>query len=189
VPVCPRCHDEYRDGVVECATCGVPLAPDAAPLPPRVDRLLGTFHPVVAERVLTMLGRRRILHDTVAADGRVEIIVDRRFRDDLRAELAVNWSQIVGNLDADAMYEVLASGGTQPGWFDAPTSSWVDREGRLQVDPGDDEEAMADAGRLWGPTLVAIGAVVGLFGWYGQDSVALLLLGIVMVVVGLLLPL
>lgn len=189
MPVCPNCHDEYEDGVATCASCHVPLLPDGAALPPRVDRLLGTFHPLVVGRVTGLLSRRGISHDTVAVEeDRIEVIVDRTWRDDVRAELTVNWTDIVTGLDPDDMYRVLAAGGAQPGWYDAPTTAWVDRDGRLQVDPGEDEEALEDARRLWGPTLVVIGIVVGLFGWYGERSAILLLLGGAVAVTGLLMP-
>lgn len=189
MPTCPSCHDQYTEGATRCATCGVPLVADDAPLPPRVDRLLGTFHVAPAELVVATLQRRGIAHDVVPTDGdRVEVIVDRTYRDDLRAELAVNWTGLLGRLDEDTMADVLTRGGRQPGWYDAPSSAWVDREGRLQVDAGEDEDAMADAGRMWGPTLVVIGAVVGLFGWYGQGSGGLLVVGLATVALGLFLP-
>lgn len=189
MPTCPNCHDEYMAGATTCASCRVPLLADDTELPPRVDRLLGVFHVDVVERVTSMLARRGIAHEAVpAGEDRVEVVVDRDFRDDLRAELAVNWQGIVGSLDREVMVEVLRAGAPQPGWFDAPASAWVDRDGRLQVDPGGDEEAMEDAGRLWGPTLVVIGVVVGLFGWYGQGSSALLVLGLAMTGLGLFLP-
>lgn len=189
MPTCPSCHDEYRAGATTCASCRVPLLADDAELPPRVDRLLGVFHVAVVDRVTDLLGRRGIAHETVpAGDERVEVVVDRDFRDDLRAELAVNWHEIVAQLDSEVKVEVLSARAPQPGWFDAPVSAWVDRDGRLQVDPGADEEAMADAGRLWGPTLVVIGVVVGLFGWYGQGSSGLLVMGLAVAGLGLFLP-
>lgn len=189
MPTCPNCHDEYTDATDQCATCHVPLIPDDIQLPPRVDRLLGVFHVDVVDRVTAMLERRAIAHDAVpAGEDRVEVIVDRDFRDDLRAELAVNWNGIVSSLEREVVVELLRVGAPQPGWFDAPTSAWVDRQGRLQVDAGGDEEAMAEAGRLWGPSLVVIGIVVGLFGWYGQGSSALLVVGLAMAGLGLFLP-
>ena len=190
MPTCPSCHDQYdADGPDRCVSCDVPLIPDDQPLPPRVDRLLGTFHVALEDQLRGILERRGIAHSIVpAGEDRIEVVVDRTYRDDLRAELAVNWNGIVGSLDREVVVDLLRAGAPQPGWFDAPTSAWVDRQGRLQVDAGDDEEAMADAGRLWGPTLVVIGAVVGLFGWYGQSSGALLVLGLAMVGLGLVLP-
>lgn len=189
MPTCPNCHDEYAAGAARCATCDVELVPDGHDLPPRVDRLLGVFHPALEERLTAMLQRRGVAHDVLPVDeGRVEVVVDREFRDDLRAELAVNWQGIVSSLDREVVVELVREGGTQPGWYDAPTSAWVDREGRLQVDDGGEGEAMAEAGRLWGPTLMVIGVVVGLFGWYGQGSGPLLVLGLAMAGLGLFLP-
>jgi hypothetical protein len=189
MPICPQCHDEYDDGVTACAECRVPLLPDGAPLPPRVDRLLGVFHPVMATSVTALLARRAIAHEVLSVDdGRVEVVVDRDFRDDLRAELAVNWTELVQHTDPDLLVEVLRVGAPQPGWYDAPASAWVDRNGRLQVDRGEDDESLAEAGRQWGPTLVVVGAVVGLFGWYGQDSGGLLVLGLGLAGLGLFLP-
>lgn len=189
MPTCPSCHDEYRDDATTCTSCGVPLVGDAVELPPRVDRLLGVFHVDVVDRVTAMLVRRGIAHEAVTSgEDRVEVVVDRDFRDDLRAELAVNWHGIIESLDRDVMVEVLRARAPQPGWFDAPASAWVDRDGRLQVDPGGDEEDMAEASRMWGPTLLVIGIVVGLFGWYGQDSSALLVLGLGLTGLGLFLP-
>lgn len=189
MPTCPHCHDQYTDHTEQCARCQVPLVPDDVELPARVDRLLGVFHVAVVDRVTAILARRGIAHEVLpAGEDRVEVVVDRDFRDDLRAELAVNWDGIVHGLDREVMVEVLQAGAPQPGWFDAPTSAWVDRQGRLQVDAGHDEEAIAEAGRLWGPTLVVVGVVVGLFGWYGQGSSALLVLGMAMTALGLFLP-
>jgi hypothetical protein len=188
MPTCPTCADEFEPGMRRCPACGAPLIPDGADPPPRVDALLGTFHPLVALRLSTMLSGRRIAHEVVPADGRHELVVDRAHRDDLRAELLVNWTDIVGRMATDEMYEVIAAGGRQPGWYDAPEGSWVDRTGRLQVEGTTDEQHLDDARRLWGPTLVALGAVIGLFGWYGQSSASLLLVGGGMVVLGLLLP-
>lgn len=189
MPTCPQCHDEYTEGVAACPTCAVPLVPDGAELPPRVDRVLGTFHPLVLDRVLSLLQRRGIAHEALpAGEDRVEVVVDRDFRDDLRAELALNWDGIVASLDVEERTELAAARHRQPGWADAPTSAWVDREGRIQVDAGRDEEELADASRLWGPTLVVLGGVIGLFGWYGQSSNVLLVLGLVMAGVGMFLP-
>ena len=190
MPTCPSCHDQYDvDGPDHCAACDVALVPDDAELPARVDRLLGRFHVAVVDRVTAILSRRGIAHEVVpAGEDRAEVIVDRAHRDDLRAELAVNWNGIVSSLDREVVVEIRGAGAPQPGWFDAPTSAWVDRQGRLQVDAGDDEEAMAEAGRLWGPTLMVLGVVVGLFGWYGQDSSPLLVLGLAMAALGVFLP-
>lgn len=191
MPVCPQCHDAYESGVERCADCRVPLVADGAPLPPRVDRLLGTFDPIMTQAVVGVLERRRIAHQVVPspAGARFEVVVDREYRDAMRSELAVNWTALVGSLDAEQMYEVLgAKAGAQPGWFDAPEGAWVDRAGRLNVDAAPDEEAARDASRLWGPTLASLGAVLGLFGWYAQRSLGMLILGLTMLVIGVLLP-
>jgi hypothetical protein len=187
---CPDCRDEYEAGVAECADCHVPLVPSDRPLPPRVDALLGTFHPAVAEQVTGMLTRRRIAAEQLRVDDRVEIIVDREWRDELRAELVVNYPDLVGRLPTEERYELLAAGGSQPGWFDAPRGAWIDRQGRLQVDPTEDEQAEADATRTVGPTLLTLGAVLALFGWYagGSHQEAVVLLGIAMVVGGVFSP-
>lgn len=189
MPTCPQCHDEYTDDVGVCSTCGTGLVADGEELPPRVDRRLGTFHPLIVERITAMLERRGIAHQALpAGEDRVEVVVDRDFRDDLRAELAVNWDGIVASLDIDERTEVVATRAHQAGWFDAPTSAWVDREGRVQVDSGPDEDDLADASRLWGPTLVVLGIVIGLFGWYGTSSTVLLVAGLAMAGVGMFLP-
>ncbi len=187
---CPQCRDEYEAGVAVCADCRVPLVPSDQPLPPRVDAPLGRFHPLVAERLEALLDHRRIAYERVTDDTGVELIVDRDFRDDLRAELVVSWNDIVGRLPEDDMYAVLAAGGSQPGWFDAPRGAWVDRQGRLQVEPTEDEARTADAGRTTGPVLLTLGIVLALFGWYGGGSLkeVAVLLGLGMVVAGLFLP-
>lgn len=189
MPTCPRCRDEYVDGVDTCPSCGVPTVPDDQPLPPQVDRVLGTFHPLLAARVQAILDRRGIAYDALPLEGdRVEVVVDREFRDDLRAELAVNWQGLVSSLDADDMYAVLGAGGTQPGWYDAPQSAWIDREGRLQVEAAGHEEDEAEARRVYGPMLVVLGAILALFGWYAGASETFVLLGVMMVAVGVFLP-
>lgn len=192
---CPTCRAEYEDDVTRCADCRVALVPDDQPLPPRVDGRLGAFHPVVAERITTLLDHRRIAHEALAThtaeddeDGRIEILVDRELRDDLRAELAVNYQDLIGRLPQDEMYTVLAAGGVQPGWFDAPRGGWVDRHGRFQVEGSDDEEDERDARRALGPALATIGAVLALFGWYAGDSGGLVFLGLTLAAIGVFLP-
>lgn len=188
MPVCPRCHDEYTSAEV-CTTCRIPLVADGATLPPQVDRLLGTFHPLVADRVIAVLTRRGIAHDALpSGDDHVEVVVDGAYRDDLRAELTINWDGVVNSLDVDDRATVIATGVRHPGWWDAPTSAWVDRDGRLQVDAGQESEDMAEAGRQWGPTLMVIGTVAGIFGWYGQGNTTILVLGLFVAAVGVFLP-
>lgn len=184
---CPRCHDEYEDHVSRCAGCGIPLVPDDEPLPPQVDALLGTFHPVVAGRIEQLLAHRRIAYETVPANGTIEILVDREYRDDLRAELALNFGQLLAAIPPEEREAVNADGGRQPGWFDAPQGAWVDRSGRIQVEPADTEELDADARRVVGPSLLTVGAVLLVFGWYAGSAVAVLT-GIALVAIGLFLP-
>lgn len=188
---CPVCHDEYEPDVVRCADCDVPLLAGDAPLPARVDALLGTFHPVVAERILALVAHRGIAADAVPADGRVEVIVDREWRDDLRAELVVSWADLVARLPDEERGEVVALGGPQPGWHDPPRGAWIDRQGRLQVDPTDDEVEEADASRVVGPALLAIGVVLLLFAWYeggGSSRAIAVVLGLGSIGVGLFVP-
>lgn len=186
MPICPRCHDTYREGVVACVDCGVELVPDDAPLPARVDRLLGTFDPVVADHLTGLLAHRGIPHRLVDIEGTTEVIVDREQADELRAELSLAWGDVLAGLDAEQRAELSSS--SLRGWLDAPEGAWIDRDGRMKVSPGRDLEHAEDAGRLWGPTIAVIGGVLGLFGWYAGNSPGLALLGIVAVVVGLLLP-
>lgn len=208
---CPQCRDEYEADVTECVHCHVPLVPSDQPLPPRVDAHLGRFHPVVATRIVELVERRGIAYetdrdeidrdrhdpdgdalDTTANDevAPVTIVVDRDFRDDLRAELAVDYSDLVGRLPTDEMYAVLAVGGPQPGWYDAPKGAWVDRQGRLQVEPAEDELAGEEEGRTIGPALLTIGVVLALFGWYGGGSnrAGIVLVGVALAVTGAFTP-
>ena len=185
---CPICGDEYEDGVLECATCRVPLAPPGVNAPPQADALLGTFHPLPARYVLQLVEDRGIVHDFVEVDGRVEVLVEREWRDDLRAELAVNWRDLIARLPQDEMYGVLSEGGRQPGWYDAPEGAWVDRQGRLKVEPVAEEELEADAARTTGPALVGIGAFLIILGWYVGDLAWAIVLGIGLALTGLFLP-
>lgn len=191
MPTCPQCRDTYERDIESCADCRVPLIPDGQPLPPRVDRLLGTFHPIMADRVVRVLAQRQVAHSIVPSpDGdRFEVVVDRDFRDDLRSELAVNWTGLVGGLEAEQMYEVLgAKASNQPGWYDPPEGAWLNRDGRLLVDGVPGEEEQIDAARMWGPSVALLGSMLGLFGWFIQRSPGLLILGLVMVVLGVLVP-
>lgn len=193
MPTCPRCRDEFEPHVTSCPDCGVALVPDGSPLPPRVDAVLGRFHPRLATVVVQLLERRQIAYDalhTSAEDeaAEVEIVVDRDVRDDLRAELAVNWSGLVSALERDEMYAILARGGPQPGWYDAPTEAWVDGAGRLQVGRPEHEELAEDAKRTVGPSMAVLGAVLLLFGWFVGGSEIAVIAGVALLVVGLLLP-
>jgi hypothetical protein len=216
MPRCPSCHDEFEPGVVRCPDCDVDLVPDGTPLPPRVDAVLGRFHPRMAPMLQALLERRGIAHERhdLSADGRthvaapgadadttartedgaepepeaVELVVDRLHRDDLRAELTVNWSGLVAALEPEDRERVRTSGGAQPGWFDAPTEAWVDRHGRLQVGRPDHEQLAEDASRTLGPAMALIGAILLLFGWFVGSSELSVLAGLALLVVGLLLP-
>lgn len=198
---CPQCHDEYEPDVVRCAHCDVPLLPDDAPLPPRVDALLGTFHPIIAEQLLALTVHRGIASDAVPAsraagddlttvEDRVEVIVDRDWRDDLRAELVVSWPELVRRLPEEEQATVRSLGGPQPGWYDPPRGAWIDRQGRLQVDPTDDEVEEDDARRVIGPALLALGALLLLFAWYGGSNsrASAAVIGLVLIVAGLFMP-
>lgn len=188
MPICPRCDDEYEDGVETCADCGVPLVPDGAPVPARVDAVLGTFHTAAAAVVLAVLERRGIAHESrPAGDDRVEIVADRAYRDDLRAELAVNWGDLVASLPEEQRQAVRGAGGEQPGWFDAPRGAWMDAHGRLQVERTAEEELEEDARRTVGPSLAVLGAILAIFGWWGGSDVAVVL-GIGLLGVGVFVP-
>lgn len=188
MPICPRCHDTYTDGVVACIDCGVELLADDQRLPARVDRLLGTFDPLVADRMTGWLAHRGIPHRLVDVDAATEVIVDRDRADELRAEFALSWGDFLAGLSSEERADLTTSGTALRGWLDAPEGAWIDRDGRVRVSPGRDLEATTDAARLWGPTVAVLGGVLGLFGWYAGRSPVLALIGVVAVVVGLLLP-
>jgi hypothetical protein len=193
MPTCPRCRDEFEEHVTTCPDCDVALVPDDQPLPPRVDALLGRFDPRAATPVVRLLEHRGVAYDALHSSSddeadEVEVVVDRDFRDDLRAELVVNWRALVASLEPEERDGVLARGGTQPGWLDAPTEAWVDRGGRLQVGRPEHEELEADARRTVGPSMAVLGAVLLLFGWFVGGSELAVLAGIGLLVVGLLLP-
>lgn len=192
---CPVCGDEYQPGVTQCVDCEVALTDDpGAPAPEAVpdDELLGRFHPRAAEPVVALLERRRIRHETFPLDDEVEVVVDGDYRDDLRAELLVNWSELVGRIPQDEVWDVLAEGGNLPGWRDAPEAAWVDRDGRMQV-ADEQEDVERDATRVVGPGLVTAGIVLVVLGWFASgtlDNTATLLVvvGIGSAVLGLFLP-
>lgn len=184
---CPRCLDEYEPDVATCATCGETLVPDGVTIAPRADALLGRFHPAVAERLEGVLAHRRIAHRRVDRDDDTELYVDRDWRDDLRAELALTWAQIVHRLPEESAVQVLALGGASPGWYDAPRGGWVDRSGKLVVEPAE-PEVEADSARLAGPAMATIGAILLLLGWFVGAEPLVMVSGISLLVVGLLLP-
>jgi hypothetical protein len=188
---CPSCHDEYEPHVRTCATCGIPLVPaDAvAPVavPRQADAKLGIFHPLAAAAVGAMLERRGIDHDAITDAGRVTVLVDRDWRDDVRAELALTWGELVRGLPEDEVVEVLAAGGPNPGWYDPPRGGHVDRHGRLVVED-DEEDAEDDAARVIGPALLTVGAILLVVGWYVLDSAAVTVAGAGLAVMGLFTP-
>lgn len=183
---CPRCSDDYEPDVATCATCGVPLVPADAPAGPLVDARLGRFHPAVADSLERTLDRRRIAYRRVERDDDVELLVDRAWRDDLRAELSVTWTQVVHGLPEEHALTVLGLGGAAPGWFDAPQGGWVDRAGRLVVDSEPDGSG-ADV-RLAGPALATVGVVLLVLGWYADAGAVVVVAGLGMAILGLLLP-
>ncbi|MTV25320.1 hypothetical protein FTX61_07850 [Nitriliruptoraceae bacterium ZYF776] len=185
---CPRCLDEYEPHVTACATCGVPLVALDAPVAPAADARLGRFHPLVAAQLTGVLEQRRIAHRLVPHDDGVEVLVDEDWRDDLRAELALGWAQVVHAMDEDQAREVLALGGSAPGWYDAPRGGYVDRAGRTILDVADGEEEARDAGRMVGPAMATIGGVLLLLGWYADAGSLVVVSGLGLAIVGLLLP-
>lgn len=188
---CPRCHDEYEDAVTTCSSCGVLLVGDDVPLDAAVAAgpaaRLGTFDAVVVPAVVAVLDEHGIVHETRTTSGGVEVLVPVAWRDDLRAELTLNWSEVVRRLDEDDVLAVLALGGSAPGWQDAPRGGYVDRSGRLVV-AVDDDEAEDDAARVVGPALLTIGAVLVVLGWYVLDSAGVIAAGIVLGIAGLVVP-
>lgn len=189
MPVCPVCRDEYEDHVTRCADCAADLVAPGALVPPAADARLGTFHPAVVGRVTALLDRRGVRYDAMAADAdRVEVLVERQWRDDLRAELALHWADLVTSLPPDERHPVIEAGGDQPGWFDAPRGAWVDRQGRLQVDAGEEEALEEDAERQLGPSLLVLGIVLLVFGWYADASAGVVVLGLGLALVGVFLP-
>ena len=179
---CPRCGDPH--GTPEdCAGCRVPAARDPGP-----DAVLGRFHPVVAERLERLLSQRGVRLGRQERDHDVELRVDPGQRDALRAELAMNWAQIVHGLPEERAMEVLASGGANPGWFDAPAGGWVDRSGRLVVEPADDDPTASGTPRLAGPALIGAGLLLLLLGWFSGSGDAVLATGAALALLGVLVP-
>ncbi len=134
---------------------------------------------------------RRIPHEFVAIDSEtVEVLVTSQFRSAMRSELVVNWGEILSRLAPDVRMEIGRAGSQLPGWHDAPTGAWVDRDGVMRVDDSaaaDDEE---DARRTLGPALAAGGLVLVLMGWYtgGSSQGLLIATGLAAVLFGMLLP-
>jgi hypothetical protein len=181
---CPSCQDEYEPHVRECADCGLPLVAGHEAPPPRPDTRLGTFVPTAAEAVLDLLRERQLASETVTRGDDVEVLVEREWRDDLRAELTMTWTEVVRRLPEEQALEVLARGGDQPGWVDPPRGGWVDREGRTIVDVDDGQ----DEARVVGPAMAVGGGILLVLAWYAGFGLGVVAAGIGLTVVGLLLP-
>jgi hypothetical protein len=190
--VCPACGDEFEDRVGTCPDDGSTLvAPGSDVEVPTVptEAAVGTFHPRMAVELRRLLELRGQPHRVVEVDDqRTEVLVPADVRDELRAELVLGWGQLLRVLPPDDAPGVLATGSrTHPGWHDAPEGAWVDREGRLRVAAAEDE-ALADAERSIGPTLVGVGIVIALLAWALGGSDLGYLLGGTAVLIGVLLP-
>jgi hypothetical protein len=189
---CPNCGDEYEPGVARCADCGVPLIDpdsDVEPVvpPALVDTRLGRFHPAVGDVIGGVLERRAIPHLLRPTDDEVEVLVEREWRDDLRAEFAVSWNELLRGLDEQRSEEVRTLGGSAPGWFDAPRGGYVDRAGRMVV-VGDEDDDEADQARMIGPALLTMGAITIVVGWLVVSSPGLVIAGIAMAIAGVFTP-
>jgi hypothetical protein len=188
---CPSCHDEYEDAVTTCGSCGVPLVGDDVELGPSVAAgpaaRGGDFDAVVVPAVLAVLDEHGVEHETRTGPRGVEVLVPVAWRDDLRTELTLTWSEVVRRLGEDDVLTVLALGGSAPGWQDAPRGGYVDRAGRLVV-AVDDDEAEDDAARVVGPALLTIGAVLVVLGWYVLDAAGVVAAGVVLTIAGLVVP-
>lgn len=191
---CPRCQDDHEDEALVCGSCGVALreidasglmlAGPALPVSTAEARL-GTFHPAVAERVAELLYRRAIAHSVVERDDATEVRIDLDWRDDLRTELTLTWSEVVSKLDPEMAEEVRAAGGRAPGWYDAPQGGHIDRTGKLVVSAVEDD---AEEARVIGPLLLTTGAILGVVGWYVLDSGGVLTAGLALALLGLFTP-
>lgn len=191
MPACPVCRDDFEDDVERCPVDGVALVDrDLLPPAPMRDAPLGVFHPAVAAVVSAVADRRGIVVRVVEVDDvRVELRVPAPVRDRLRADLTLGWGGVLGAVEEDERAAAAAVGETLPGWHDAPAGAWVDREGRLRVDPGADEVAVEDAARRVGPVLAAAGAVGLLLAWVSDGSDTLWFVSVAALLLGLLLPL
>jgi hypothetical protein len=187
---CPSCRDEFEPHMTWCGTCRVDLVPDGAPDPPTPpgvpDTRLGVFHPTMGAALLAELSERGTPYETVTRDGGLEIVVPRVERDDLRAELSVDWGTRVAELPEEERSDVRWQGGEYPGWLDPPEGGWIDRDGRLVVDARDDEEA--DASRTLGPLLAVVGVCLLLLTWYLGLGMGPAFAGVGLLLFGLLVP-
>lgn len=165
----------------------LPDGADAPAVPTPADARLGRFHPAVADRISELLYRRGIEHAREADANGVRILVDRAWRDDLRAELTMTWAEVTRHLPDEQVSDLLGADGPYPGWYDAPRGGHVDREGRLVVASGDEEEP-ADEARVVGPALITAGAILLVTGWYVFDSAGIVAAGVALAIAGLVLP-
>ena len=200
---CPSCLDEYEPDVVRCVACDVDLVTQdeleepgdtsakPRPRPARApvqegSRPLGRFHPDILPLVLEVLQEKGVEHDVRTRDDEVEVAVEATWRDELRAELLMRWDDLLAELDTDLAPDVLAAGDHAAGWFDAPTGSYIDRDGKLVVDaPPEDDD---DDRRTLGPTLVAGGAILAIAGWQVVDVGAVIIAGVALALIGLFIP-
>jgi hypothetical protein len=178
--------------VTRCADCGVPLVDahaevDPVAPPAEVDTRLGRFHPAVGDVIGHLLERRSIPHLLRRTDDEVEVLVEREWRDDLRAEFAVSWSEMLRGLDEQRNEEVRTLGGSAPGWFDAPRGGYVDRTGRMVV-AADEDDDEADQARIIGPALLTLGAIAIVVGWLVISSPGVVIAGIAMALAGVFTP-
>lgn len=190
MPACPVCRDDFEDDVTVCPTDDALLVPrDQLPPAPVEDAALGLFHPLAADAVQRFLTHRQLPYNRVEVDDtRVELRIPAPARDDVRANLTLNWSGFLRALEPEQQVEVASAGGVQPGWYDAPQGAWVDDDGRLRVDASPDEEAAADAARTYGPALTVIGVVTLLLAWVTGWDAGAVTLGVSALVLGLLVP-
>ena len=189
---CPTCGDEYRDGVERCVDCDVALVPAGATttvaVPSRAR--LGRFHPALVDVVRARASGRVARIETTLHDDGVDIHVERGAEDRLRAELAVEWEQLLSQVDPEERAEVMASGDRLPGWLDPPDGIWVDREGALRADTS---RLDPDQGtRAAGPALISAGGLLLVAAWYvgegGLGTLVATIIGLAVVLVGVFTP-
>jgi hypothetical protein len=190
---CPTCGDEYRDESVRlCADCGVALVPagTAPGLGAPMRARLGRFHPALVDPIRARTAADLEHFETTLHDDGVDVHIGAGAEDRLRAELAVDWEQLLAQLDPEDRAEVMAGGGRLPGWLDPPDGIWVDREGQLRADT-----SRLDPGhgaRAAGPALIAGGGLLLLAAWYvgegGLGTLVATVIGLAIVLVGIFTP-
>lgn len=188
---CPTCGDEYLDGVQRCVDCGVVLVPaatTAVAVPSRAR--LGRFHPALVDVVRARVAGRVELLETTLHDDGVDVHVERGAEDRLRAELAVEWEQLLSQVDPEQRAAVMAGGARLPGWLDPPDGIWVDREGELRADTS---RLDPDHGtRAAGPVLISAGGLLLVGAWYvgegGLGTLVATVIGLAVVLVGVFTP-